>query len=276
MNIDPPHEVPVYEQAVVSLIDVLGFKDLVRSSPYEAVAETLGHFQKFSGADEIPQYEYSPEVFSFSDLIVRIRKSNPGTQTMHPIGLLILEIGDLLRTQALLIDQNILIRGAVTYGKISTSQGLLFGPALLDAYTHESEFSRYPRILVSESALRGLQDTDKPLAECKDRSCDKEDVRKLLRQADDGLWFIDYLSAIAEDFDYPEEYAKFLLRHRDVISLRYKALANSKGFSNKNMAREILIYKWLACYHNRCITEHGLDQNELRISPTEVESLYVF
>jgi hypothetical protein len=275
----------MYEPAVVSLIDILGFKELVRSSPSgEEVFEALKLFHDFSGANERAQYDYSPKAFAFSDLVIRVRRLKPSAEMMHPIGLLIHEIADLQLTQALLIDQNIFVRGAVTYGYISMSRGLLFGPAFLEAHALESEFAKYPRIVVSERALQGLQDTARPLAECTDRSYEKELVRDQLRQAEDGFWFIDYLSGIARDLEPPEAYVEFLLRHRDVVKLRSKGLANSQVLSDKNTAKEVLIYKWLVCYHNRCVDElsrewlieHHLDRNDLRIPAQDTSFLYDF
>jgi|SRR5271157_2044754 len=271
----------MYEFAVVSLIDVLGFSDLVKSSSYKKVSQTLTRFQEFSGAKETPKYDYSPEVYSFSDLIIRIRKWKPSAKTMHPIGLLILEIGDLQRTQALLIDQNIFIRGAVTQGQISTSHNLVFGPAFLDAYTLESKFATYPRIVVSERALQDLQDTDKPLNECTDRSYDKELVQQMLRQGEDGSWFINYLYGIESDLETSEAYIKFLIRHRDAIRLRSKKLTKAKKLTK---TRELLKYQWLVCYHNRRVdelepewlAEYDLDPDALKISPKDTQFLYAF
>jgi hypothetical protein len=197
---------------------------------------------------------------------------------LHPIGLLIAEIVDLLHIQVLLIDDEILIRGGVTVGKVSVSENRVFGPGLIEAYDIESKFARYPRIVVSQKALKCLEDTDKPLSECHDRSYDKEQLPELLRQGDDGFWFIDYVAVVAEELEPPEAYADFLKRHRDVI------VARSAGLPETELANEVVSHKWLAQYHNRCIgnlradwlSEHGLTRSELLIHPDDLPTWYAF
>jgi len=83
----------MYELAVVSLIDILGFKDFVRSASCQEVFQALKQFHEFSMTNQVAKYAYSPKAFAFSDLIIRVRRLKPSAQMMHSIGLLILEIG---------------------------------------------------------------------------------------------------------------------------------------------------------------------------------------
>ena len=95
-------------------------------------------------------------------------------------------------------------------------------------------------------------------------------IRDLIRQGDDGIWFIDYACAVESELDEIEMYPIFLKTHRDLIisrSERYQALS---GIMSK--------YVWLAHYHNQVISEmsdkwfehYNLKRNELIITEQDV------
>lgn len=107
----------MYELAVISFIDILGFRNLVKSSAPENVVAALDALEEFTGVGNVPEHDHLPWVFSFSDSIIRVRTLRPYAERSHPIGLLIYEIDDLLRAQALLIDRGHLIRVALSLGK---------------------------------------------------------------------------------------------------------------------------------------------------------------
>ena len=52
-----------------------------------------------------------------------------------------------------LISNDILCRGAVTYGKLIHTKEMIFGPALVQAYETESKAALYPRIILSEDLI---------------------------------------------------------------------------------------------------------------------------
>jgi hypothetical protein len=105
----------------------------------------------------------------------------------------------LIHAQSRLIDEGILLRGAVTVGQIVRSWGQLFGPGLIEAY----EF--------------------------------------------DGVYFLAYLRAMNGEFDEPDYYLDFLLRHRDLIR------RGLRRFPQVSTAREK--YEWLSNYHNATVTK---------------------
>ena len=53
--------------------------------------------------------------------------------------------------------KEVFIRGAITIGElIHTENGIIMGPALIEAYELESKFAKYPRIILSEKLLKHL------------------------------------------------------------------------------------------------------------------------
>lgn len=134
------------------------------------------------------------------------------------------------------------VRGGVTIGPVSVGEQRIFGPAVIDAYDLESQFARYPRIVLSPVVLKTL-DND-PLLRAHHHSAEqeKEYIYNLLRQGGDAVWFIDYLYAFATELDHPEDYYEMLVRHRALIT----GAANSVG----GLTSLALKYNWLAHYYN--------------------------
>ncbi len=72
-------------------------------------------------------------------------------------------------------------------------------------------------------------------------------IRKMLRQENDGFWYIDYLRAFESELDVPELYPKYLMNHRDII-------VNS-GIDPTESSRLAVKYRWLTEYHNNVVND---------------------
>ncbi|HMK49111.1 MAG TPA: hypothetical protein VK435_03585, partial [Thermodesulfovibrionales bacterium] len=82
-----------------------------------------------------------------------------------------------------LLQEGILCRGGLAYGKHFSKEGFLFSNALIDAYNLERQVAKYPRIVVSRDLMDDIY-PEKVLPP--DLALIKEY---------DGEYFIDYLSA---------------------------------------------------------------------------------
>jgi hypothetical protein len=83
---------------------------------------------------------------------------------------------------ATFLQKGILTRGGIAHGQAHHKQGVLFGPAIIEAYDLEHEVARYPRILVSDAVRREIWGYHNGL--CKGQ---------LLKQDVDGCWFVNVL-----------------------------------------------------------------------------------
>ena len=146
------------------------------------------------------------------------------------------------------LSQGLLLQGAVTLGEVffarSPSHSVV-GPGIDAALRMEREFARYPRIIVDPVLLAQVaeepmlrKDTHSPLQEL-------AYIRGLVREDADGLWFVDYLRAMAGEVSSDAEYYRFLAEHRDQINQR---LAATKGLSPQALA-----WTWLARYHDELL-----------------------
>jgi hypothetical protein len=152
------------------------------------------------------------------------------------------ELLNLVHVQKSLIENEIFIRGGITFGEIVQSWGLLYGPGLIRAYELEQE-AEYPRILVDPTVLRNLRKLPKLWNADHDFKTEMEYINQLIAKDTDGKHFVDYLRAIETEFDYPEVgYPSFLDFHRDRI------VAGLDGF--RLNSRVLSKYSWLSHYHN--------------------------
>lgn len=238
----------MYRLAIVTFIDILGFRDLVATSTAETINKKLDRLNYFN----MPAFmgnrnedEYDPRIFSFSDSIVRVRIVDSEANMQQPMGLPFLELLDLARIQGELVQEELLIRGGVSYGRVFSEGNRVFGPALVAAYELESKFALYPRIVVDPTLLKEIKKNT--FLRFNPGDWDLQEIRKLVSQGDDGLWFVDYARAIESELDEPEMYPIFLKAHKQLI------LKNARKVTS--LSKELSKYLWLASYHNQVVSE---------------------
>jgi hypothetical protein len=244
-----------YTVALVTYCDILGFKNLVREKSaleLRAILETLRAETK---PDEDIGKAQRLHFFNFSDLILRIFDAlSEFNREIRP-GILFYEVLDLVHAQARLIERDVLIRGALTIGEIATSEGMVFGPALVKAYEMEASSAIYPRIVIDPIVLQTFVETNALRKIEATLEHDSKELLQLIRQDVDGLYFVDYLRAIRSE-DTEERYLVFLRKHREMIERRLNGL-DAIGVASK--------LGWLASYHNQTVAR-GFADEELRRS----------
>ncbi len=263
----------MYQKAIVTFLDILGFADHIKKLDYNSISKILDAVEWFTLPRKRRYSDYESKFITFSDSIIRVRKIKTKTNITYPFGLVFNEILDLVHAQGMLIDFGVLLRGGIAYGDISISGQRVFGPALINAYELESNYAKYPRILISPFIFHELKKNPLLIAKGHDSDTEINFIRDMLKQGDDGIWFIDYGRAIERELDEPEMYPKFLERHRELIIegvREYKLKDNVLGK-----------YLWLAKYHNQIVQEikskslqrYGIKKRKLIITLKELPTL---
>ena len=274
----------MYQESIVTFIDILGFGDLVKNSEdnTDRINEVLGETQKsFSpvswteeGEEEVNR-DNQPKVLSFSDSIVRVRNIKTEANKKHPTGLLFAELSDLVWAQYELIHLGIIIRGGVSIGDIYISSGRVFGPGLIRAHELENKYALYPRIIIDPILI--IKYKNEKLLKAGWHKIEEElkFFEDLIKQGDDGVWFVDYAREIG-GLIAPQEYLAFLQKHREVI------IEGAKKNKNHMELNSISIkFIWMANYHNHIISNLddaacescNLDKNEYIITSQELPAL---
>jgi hypothetical protein len=139
-----------YREAIVTFVDILGFKSLVDGNPAHVVAAAIDRLQQsVQPADPRARRAAtvrpidSSRVHAFSDCVVRVRLIE-GPDDLGPT--FIHELADLAAIQASLAQAGVFVRGGVTIDEIHSSDTVVFGPGLIRAYKLENELAHVPRI----------------------------------------------------------------------------------------------------------------------------------
>lgn len=182
-----------YENRVTLFIDILGFKKIINHTvnadgsdnhlEIEFLIETLGLIKNHLEIDFPDEGKMlSRQITHFSDsIIISFREDQEGEvfKTLFNVQKLII----------LLLNRNILCRGAISYGKLLHNDRYIFGPALNKAYETENKAALYPRIILDKSIIEiGIKFhyLDNTQTE------EKVAIKNLLLKDTDDMYFIDY------------------------------------------------------------------------------------
>jgi hypothetical protein len=165
----------------------------------------------------------------FSDSVVAAVPVESGVPSAQAIFQLVF---DAARLQADLAIRNYFARGAITLDRFHFYDGLIFGPAVVEAVDLERLVAGDPRIIISPAAtvaLRAARLQGDPFGQAP------------VLVDEDGLAFVDYLGG-AFGADTALDLIQKLNRHRDVVTKRLKDHETSFSSWSK--------HRWVAEYHN--------------------------
>jgi hypothetical protein len=237
----------LYRNAVISYVDILGFSEMIKESAVtpervgkiadllQAVRDELGFNPRIQKSKEPAR---TPTFVSeiFSDLTIRTRFVAGVSCQKEAIQ----ELGYLASTQFnLAVSEDVLIRGGVCRGTIVASDNVTFGPGLVKSYRLESEYALYPRIVVDRDLAFELLNDDP-----------HEEAGRLLRRAEDGAYFVDYLFLTASGDLWVDEWrdaCEKLRMHRDFV---LKRLQDNISKQPETVKQKLI---WLGIYHNAAI-----------------------
>ncbi|MDR4519970.1 MAG: hypothetical protein R3E36_05110 [Nitrosomonas sp.] len=184
-----------YEDRYCLFLDILGFQSHVDDTKKEKAKENADKmtFEKLMAAlNQIHEsVHYSDEmevsgklvptsrrVIQFSDsVVISYLKEESDDIGVEKI------LKDVFSLQLLLVQQGILLRGAITVGDLHHDEKLIFGPALNAAVEFE-RLANYPRVILSPGVLDNK----------------KKKLPHTIAEDFDGLSYIDYFNVQPSDF----------------------------------------------------------------------------
>lgn len=240
-----------YERAVVTFIDILGFRNLVaRRDPktiFNIVRSFTNRGQPVTARDWLHQKEHDIRVYHFSDTIVRVTPLlHP--KTGEPQGALFSEATALAFIQSYLIEEEVVIRGGMTIGDVFATEDMLFGPAMVRAYDLESRIASYPRVVVDPVLINSVLEDGKLVRHNRVPEQEVEWVSGVIDVDFDGIPFVDYINPLP-GLKYPGPAQMAIDVHKQLVE---RELASAKGLDSVSAK-----YNWMAQYHNRKMREVG-------------------
>ncbi|MGE5113688.1 MAG: hypothetical protein ACM3JB_22725 [Acidobacteriaceae bacterium] len=263
---------PVYGKAMVTFIDILGFRQLIEvtrkeSAKVATVAALLTSLkQRSSEGGRVHRTEDGKQQrifhsFNFSDLTVRCTEVPNGASLPDYLNWELLYVGDL---QLALLRERVLIRGGICLGDVFVDQErqIVFGPALVKSYRLESEYAVFPRIVVDRAYLASIES-----------GSGGRYWPEYVRQGDDGAYYLDYLYGTVltsyESSAASEHPTTLLAAHRDVI------LAEINDDIRKKDERLRQKYMWLALYHNSTLARLSARFNRSGVNTEKFEEFAI-
>lgn len=238
----------MYDKQIVAFIDILGFKKLIDScqnEPYKA-EDVIINLQnaidtKILSNLKVPLAEtVNVQSKIFSDCICLATNCSKEQINCGPFvfGFLCL-IGYM---QALLIKNDVFVRGGVTVDHHFQNEKIIFSSALVKSYALESCEAIYPRILIDRTVIELLSNKFPDGA--------KDLLNDLIKCDDDGKFFLDYLFCFKQLDD--GKFQTYISSHKASI-ISHLQLETETKIKKK--------YLWVAKYHNSKVDALGLGNN---------------
>lgn len=154
-------------------MDVLGFKRLIKEGREDLIEEAL--------AITTAQYQSNITVSAFSDCMVVSMAFRRGVELSE----LIMFTSSLVLH---LMHLGVLSRGGIAVGKLRHEGGIVYGPALIEAYELESQVACYPRVVLSRTSVAQALKIAGPIA-----GYDEEYIKGFLRVDHDEWEYVNIL-----------------------------------------------------------------------------------
>ena len=249
-----------YENRLVALVDILGFRELVdESSRNPRVFDEIERFLTRKVPPRLPSRTEDPNLphydrhgesnnfrYVFSDDVVwSAPNDSEGLRSL---------IHDVLEYCSRLLFRGHLTRGGIVCGQIFHDRHVIFGPALVSAHVLEAQVALYPRILVSEEVVSMASETpllpESPTATMGD---------SWFRRDFDGAYHLDLLRD-------PYPFSPILRNHTTADFFQSVHATLQSKLSGNLSQRNLSKWRWLAIYFSDVASRiHGLDLRRLPI-----------
>lgn len=161
------------KQHYVAFLDVLGFKEMVKSDIVGDNHQYLSKlFRCHQSAAKIFKDDPNCSITQFSDSIVVSKPYDAASFKWFATRVAFY--------QRLLLDEELLCRGGIAVDKHFSNGSFTFSAGLIEAYRVESKTARYPRVVISNEVMELVFP-------------EKNNPPSFLIEEDDGLLFIDYI-----------------------------------------------------------------------------------
>jgi hypothetical protein len=235
---------PQYSERVVAFVDILGFADLVRRADKDVAlrGEIIDALSRVRSVAPPSGGQTDLRAQNFSDSLI-LSAHNSADGLWH----LLLSVDALAWN---LLQNGILIRGAVTVGGIHHDDQTVFGVGVNEAYRLESTIAKYPRVILSGKA-KVAADTYASQDQVWRTYRDSRLVRDV-----DGVWFLNFLVELG-CFNRQDPSNSDMLQHplcqtgrdvRDLLQAKLDATVDQPDVYAK--------IEWMARYWNREVAEH--------------------
>lgn len=190
-----------YEDRIVMFLDILSFKN--------EIFKTISNEKEIKKIHDVlnivkfHDFDKKREVTQFSDSIVVSFRYDNQNQLLYLLD-------ELYSRIISLFEMKIILRGAISCGKLIHTKEHIFGPAFIKAYEMETKCAIYPRIIIDDESFKISTKTTNFY---KDGRSEKDALLNYLSKDEDDLLYLDYFKCSHHMLTNEEEvynYAKHL------------------------------------------------------------------
>jgi hypothetical protein len=173
-----------YKESIIAFIDVLGFSDLVFSDDQSKIANYFTYV--FSDFQQVLSSKKFKFMLISDSIVVSAAKNHNNLQELTFV---------LAKIQAQLLCRGILMRGAVSFGKlyVNKSNNVIVGPGLISAFALEKE-ANVPRIILDRRLIIEFNMSSQKFLDSLNTEFKKrygEDDEKV-KTTNDGVFYVNY------------------------------------------------------------------------------------
>ena len=180
-----------YQDCYVAFLDILGFKDMIRSASADQIMRVFQSITQGKEAKEacFRAYEEEQTLKRYNQALNRTKiqimsdsivLSTPAASRESLAA--IINMCNVIQQYLYECEPVILLRGAIARGNLYHKKDLVFGQGMVDAYLAQEKISLYPRIILRGDLLKYFEDV-----------AQMWDGRSLLKRDEDGYYYIDCL-----------------------------------------------------------------------------------
>jgi hypothetical protein len=259
-----------YRQRLLTLLDLLGFRDLVCNASVSAseVRATFDLFkvmtQRLLRKSQMKTTEVNFNTWHFHIVSDTMTISCPCSHDDFNA----MSMNAMYFQAEMLAKYGIPVRGAIVYGKIYDDEpDVIFGPALLLAQKLEKYEAKWSRILVDRTVISKMEPAEL-----------NRDTVDFLRTDDGQLYYLDYLNDLFHLLAYSDDASGFIHNvnnplelfrvHKQSIEEAVQKV-QTYGYDNAKKNGILKKYTLLDKYHNDVVDRHcslideALSKNEL-------------
>lgn len=245
-----------YKNRIVAFIDLLGFQEKVYESTndyktFDDIKKVLIHlYEEHKNNEKNKEQENDNfEISVFSDSIVyssTIEHDFDIHYTIIMIEYLLME----------LIGLGFLARGGISIGPMIHSNGIIFGPAYIDAYMIEENTAIYPRVVFDDNTFKKIKENlqkNNPISYLEDLKSFSQIICNYKNEIGEKFYFLDYLSQ--NEYEYIEEYYALLSNAKKIAETGLEKYAKNKRVYDK--------YVWFQQYIQNVCKKKNIAYSEL-------------
>lgn len=226
-----------YKKHIIANLDILNFKQIIQQDTYnELFANLFSIVNAFSKMDTAFMHLKGIQTAVLSDSFIFSIPFSHDASFEKILSMVYV-------VQRILMENQILTRGAISVGQLYHADNVVFGPALVDAYLLQEYNAIYPRCIIQTETLRECMGT------CASKVGRRTEMQYFFQDTD-GFWVFDFFYKDLKTKMYADQKAG---SDKTMKSIRLIKSFIEQNLQQKHAPRVVAKYEWLKTRLNQTL-----------------------